>query len=520
MGKARRGRVAFSIIVGVLSGGIIASCGSTSPSKSSGNDDEPLGGDIGDEGGAGNGAGPSAGSTSGGRGGLGRGGNAGFAGRGPVAGSGGQGPITAGSGGGGTSGSPSGGMPACLEGIPCKCEDDSVGVTECSKEGESSCACPPIEECTPDEDAEATCFEACGGEPFGAWVVEETCFLGGGGGGNGGCQQNVRASSEATDLRLRILDGGYVDIIGTEQLDIEAKVTPDCVGVRSVNSCENVEYRADVFLFSAERNAACEANACGVCDCYGSLENYPMFGASQWQRQGTTITINGLQMDYCVDGDEMWLGGGTRYGLPRPAYRLRKESCVGTPTPCAERSQKECSSDNFCRLGLCVATSGTQAHCTPGYDELRCNVIQGCAWDPDVCTGEGAPFCAFETCNDQPGCSWGAPEARCGGFAEECPNRQEENCDGGGCTWRPCTPAGSDFGDCELLNPTDCATVTGCTLTNGVCTGSPRCTAVADKVACEKLGCSPYGYCDGVAAGCHTLPVAQCHDVMGCRIEW
>jgi hypothetical protein len=535
------GRVFFGMAVGMASLQLVVGCGSAS------NSNKATGGSPGDaESGGPNdnaGVGADAGATSlGGSGGT--GGKPGLGGQsssgsGGVSAGGTGGAILAKGGGtstggaftGGTStgGTSTGGMatggsmsPGCATGVPCTCDDDLVGVTTC-KNDESSCSCPPASECK--QEPSTPCFEPCGGEPFGVWVLEGSCLSGAV--DSMDCQ--LSTSGTATDemrLALRIFDGGEMELQGQEDWSLEAHVSLGCLGIKSVDSCEFASYWPDTFLFSSARSIACKANDCGFCDCAGEDSEYiSSAGVSNWSRAGHQLTLGPVSVDYCVKDDEMWLGGGEYEGVRKVAYKFKKQSCTGTPAPCSGRTEKECLQSSSCSMGYCKATSGSQAHCSAGYDEPSCSVLQGCTWDPDTCSGTASATCDFGNCDTELGCKWGPPKAKCGGTATPCAYYPTEQCnDVEGCSVRSCFADFTAPADCTVLTAADCAKAPGCVVSGegaaASCKGQALCSSQTDTTVCSKLSCVAQPNCFGSRAACSSLSVDDCQSLAGCRIEW
>jgi hypothetical protein len=545
------GRVFFGMAVGMASLQLVAGCGSASnASKANGgspgdadsggpNDSAGVGADAGASsfGGSGGTAGKAGlggqpGSESGGVRAGGTGGNISAKGGGTSTGGTSIGGAFSGgafSGGTSTGGAFTGGMgtggsmsPGCATGVPCTCDDDLVGVTTC-KNDESSCSCPPASECR--QEPAAPCFEPCGGEPFGVWVFEDSCLSGAVDTGN--CQ--LSPSGTATDemrFTLGIFDGGDLELRGQEAWSIETQVSLGCLGIKSVDSCELASYWPNALLFSSARDSACKANDCGFCDCAGEQSEYiSSAGVSNWSRAGNQLTLASLTVAYCVKDDEMWLGGGDSDGSRKVAYKFKKQSCTGTPVPCSGRTEKECSQSSSCSMGYCKATSGSQAHCSAGYDDPSCSVLQGCAWDPDTCSGTASATCDFDNCDTELGCKWGPPKAKCGGTATPCAYYPTEQCDDvEGCSVRSCVTDSNAPTDCTVLTAADCAKAPGCVVSGegaaASCKGQALCSAQTDTTVCSKLGCFAQPNCFGSRAACSTLSVDDCQSVAGCRIEW
>lgn len=532
-------------------GGMGAESGAADEGGSSNADTGGARGDTGGSGGVEGGAPPESGAPgdSGGR--AGAGGSAGAAGRAGAGGntsggvggfsgfgnstgtgaSGFGGRLSGGSGGapGGTGGKASGGFasggmatggtPGCVKGKPCKC-DDLVGITECDG-SEESCACLPKDQC--ETSPNTSCFEPCGGEPFGAWVLVDSCF-GTGSVSSGSCQETIEAKPGTSDLRLRLLDYGDMQVYGTEEWTVAAQESLGCMGLSSVYSCPNATYWDESLLFSSASAFSCVANACGVCECGGKALGYlnNFFGFERWSRSGNNLRLGSLTTPYCVKGDELWIGGQeVGSDSPKPSYKFKKRSCTGTPLPCSARTAEQCAFG--CSVGVCKATTGTLPRCATAFSEEDCGVVQGCTWDPDGCSGTAAESCQFENCGTEPGCTWGEPKARCGGTAISCEARDVNSCTGEGCEVRVCMANFSELGECPLLSATDCTKAPGCfvSTTTGACTGQTYCTNQTDAAICSKLGtCFAGANCAGTPTECQTLTVEACQNVDGCRIEW
>lgn len=532
MAKFIQGRVVYGLVVAALSLTPVAGCGSADSEK----DGDPSGGTPQQNGDAGDpgegGSTERAGSSSGGAG-------PGTGGRQPSAGgaigasagrgSGGSGVIPSGgvagfsvAGSPSVAGAPLGGNAGCLPGAPCKC-GKRVGITECD-EGEASCSCPPAEECALAE-PEEPCFEPCGGEPFGSWILEDTCVATGHS-ESGDCSRTTAATPGESDLRLLILDGGELRLVGRESLSVTSQLSLGCSGATTVNACSVVYDAPGVLLFTEFPEIKCEPSACGRCDCSGELDQNIHSSFLSWSRAGTELDLGGVRMPYCVDGEEMWIGGPGEDGAPRVAYKFRKRSCTGSPVACEDREADECASD-YCRLGRCVPTTGTTERCEQATFAEQCNVIQGCDWEPEGCArvlSDEVQACGFDNCAIEPGCSWGEPVARCGGYAHACAERDPSRCEGTGCSVTTCQPSFSDVMECTNLTAAQCAKASGCSVSGSgsaaQCTGQARCAAQTDAAVCAALNCSSGSYCEGMPTECSTLSVGECHSVPGCRIEW
>jgi hypothetical protein len=326
-----------------------------------------------------------------------------------------------------------------------------------------ACTCPLGDDCNP-VDA-APCFEPCGGEPFGVWKLEDACFADAVVDGPGGhCQQRLSATPGDSDLTLRILDGGDLDVRGTEEWTLGATTALACLGIESSNRCQDASWWLDGLLFSPSAETSCVASSCGACDCQGQANGYIGGGFYQWSRAGNQLTLGGVTTNYCVKGDVLWLGGRDADGVPKVSYMFKKHSCVGTPVPCAERSPTDCTKSDSCAVGHCFSTSGLDAYCPEITWEPDCVIAEGCEWASDGCTGTTFEACDYDTCDQELGCSWGEPKQRCAGTPSRCQD--------------------------------------------------------LDLAQCASAGCKVVGETCASITQCASLSLAACHSEPGCRLEW
>lgn len=422
-------------------------------------------------------------------------------------------------------GTGTGGAPSCVNGAPCSCTGEgTVGTVTCDASGGSECVCPPAEECT--AKGEAPCFEPCGGEPFGAWVLEDSCFSRTLPTGNAGtCPRFAQGTPGDSTLRIRILDGGTLEVYGREDWTIATQEALSCLSIQSVESCQFASVWPDALLFAtAAGQVGCSENACGVCDCEGALTaEVSQVSFQNWSRSGKNLQLGFRNVPYCAKADELWIGGRDTDGTPKVSYKFKKQSCQGKPLACAERTAEQCSKGYNCQVGACRGASGTVPRCATAWDENSCGVLQGCVWDPDGCAGTASETCEFATCGDEPGCTWGPPNEHCGGVASPCEDRDATQCAGGGCSARVCQPNGAEYGACQLLSSAvDCGKAPGCSWTEGTstCTGTSLCAAQTDTAVCGKLNCWASPWCGGVPPECASLSLDACPNTLGCRLEW
>jgi hypothetical protein len=392
-----------------------------------------------------------------------------------------------------------GGADACVAGAPCNCKS-LVGITQCSKDG-AECICPPSAECKKNKPG-AACFEACGGEPFGVWRLAESCFSGAYTPLRADCEPFISAKAAGNEITMRLADGGEISSYGGEHWTVASQVPLACLGIESVNRCKDATFYTTMaaFTWSSTGDAECTANACGVCDCNGE-ESTSWPSGSSWSRSGNQLTIGGVTLDYCVQGDSLWIGGKDPNGEPKAAYRFSKQSCAGKPIPCAERTALQCEMSGDCIAGHCKGKTPAATGCSEAWSEADCGVTEGCVWETGGCYGEALTECYFEGCDTVPGCAWGPPKQHCSGEALPC-----------------CQGFVSELGECGFLDAAGCLKAAGCTLSGGVCSGEVACASQTESTICSALGCNYPANCKPTK--CSELSVAACHSVQGCRVEW
>ena len=425
-----------------------------------------------------------------------------------------------------TAGAGPGGAPAeCIEGAACQC-GDTTGTVHCADSAESECSCPPAEVC---QGEPRTCFEPCGGNPLGVWVLEQTCFNASSE-GLGCAGAFIDAVPTADNLRLEILDNEPLIAKGFEGLEVAARVPLQCLGIETVERCSDVNFYASPLLYTLSQALACQASECGHCECTAPIEWYVGNGYSglgkPWQPGSTTLAFGAMDVPYCVDGDTLWAGGIGTDGTPKVAYRFSRKSCSGTPVPCAERRDDECGLD--CTPGRCLTAAGGDAStCAElAADQEQCDLTPGCRWDPEGCWGTASDLCDLRNCDETPGCEWGPPRARCGGQIEGCFGRTVESCsEKPGCSVLTCYhERRDDSAPCERLTTSvACSLAPGCTWNGTSCTGVTRCAGQSDAEVCAALDCfsSATPICAGYPTQeCAAFGVDECLTEPGCRLEW
>lgn len=418
-----------------------------------------------------------------------------------------------------------GAAPDCIEGAACLC-DDSTGTLDCGGAAASAggqCVCPPESECRAPS---GTCFEPCGGDALGLWVLEKTCFPGAetGQGCAGGA---IEGTSSVSDLKLLVLENEPVSVFGSEEVELRAQVPLRCLGIDSVNRCKDAQFYASPLFFGASNPLDCQPSDCGFCECSGKASGGGGAQGAAWVPGSSTLAFGAIDLPYCVDGDVLWVGGGTVAGEPRVAYQFRRRSCLGTPTPCEQRQSDQCGSSGDCQPGRCLPDGESAPVCAELPLEESCSAYPGCKWAKGGCWGTAPDACDYRYCDGTPGCSWGTPTARCGGEPAGCYTHDASDCNVAGCSARKCDVpdgwAGIDQAPCQGLAPSACAKAKGCTVSGASCTGTTTCAAQTDPTVCADLGCAAYDepICGGHPTTlCSKLSVDDCRSEPGCRLEW
>jgi hypothetical protein len=442
-------------------------------------------------------------------------------GHGGRAGSGGK--PTGGVGIGGDAAGMGGAGSECVEGSPCTC-GERQGITQCTGDV-PACRCPPNDECEPMHER---CFEPCGGDPTGNWVFEESCLIGEnlGAGCTGG---QLRGSTRSTGMWVSFSDAGGFQGGGSALWDLEATLPLACLEFQGIASCGAAPFfvrPTGPLLFDSSNVwlASCEPNACGTCSCAGdALEHFNLF-ISGWAVVGDRLRLPSWNAPslaaYCVDGDELWLGGSGEHGESKVSYKFRRRSCTGAPVSCAERTLEQCALAGDCRVGRCRAADGNVPECADAVQAPVCESTAGCVWDSDGCFGTARATCDFTACDRTPGCTFGPPRApRCTGEAS-CLSFMPEACPEPGCSLRECAFQEVDSVSCASLDDAPCAGAPGCTWNGTSCSGTTTCSQ-QNETACRLLPtCYALRHCGGTPARtCDELSVEQCH-LYGCTIEW
>lgn len=419
---------------------------------------------------------------------------------------------------GGTSGG-SGGAPEqdnCYRtGNLCECEDGDRGVYSC-RDGEDVCNCNLCQQLDPEEFE----FDACGGEPFGTWVltdaetvVSKITF---------GRWETRQSTDEcAAELELDDIDSLDFRLIFADGGDAEV-----------YRSAQEGTYRYDAACAQAELGASCESTdwngfdcteeQCGVCSCPRLVSESSRTETWTWTRTETTVTIRGgtgdsWDYDYCVEDDQLQLvAEGLRLVFAR-AYTF------SNPGPCADRGEAECYGG--CERGRCVGDSD----CEAASSEATCTNRQGCEWEAETCFGS-PEACRLADYGNVPGCDFVETQPVCSGEREPCEDQTIESCEAvDGCEVSPGCVGGEVY--CGVLYGAcgACGNVTGCEPCAddfAVCVGSTTCEAQPRQSDCEGATYYEMGDCEwvdelcvGELPPCEELAPEECEDAPGCSLD-
>jgi hypothetical protein len=436
------------------------------------------------------------------------------------AGAGGKGTTTGGaataSGGSvtGTGGSLGGaaGSPNCGADQDCECEPGVYGTASCV-DGISECHCNDCPPYQPTSNDMPDPFEACGGEPFGAWrlkshddrgvtfsVRERMVVLGQTYTVPVSCDAELNTTWDDGVPYLFVLEDGGKGSARVPAGNLHARFRDGC-------ACDHIEDVAGDCKFNSE---------CGLCECdelSGGLTIYE----GVWTRDSSSFNLNGggsvgeFGGDYCVTGDTLRLGRRLTF---------EKVTLIGTPLECSSRNIKRCDGAG-CHSGKCVGTD----KCNGAATSSECGTRQGCTWDVTQCDGETEAACEVDDWGLVDGCEIVTGPVHCTGKAPECGEldystcKKSEGCSIGVCIGDPV------YDDCSAFVPPACATqAAGCedpTDDSGYCVGTFACSAfngsednclAVDGCDWDSLGCK------GTATPCEGLAETECKALPYCAV--
>jgi hypothetical protein len=425
----------------------------------------------------------------------------------------------------------------CVPGQPCSCGTAAQGVTGCGYYA-SYCDCASCRDSWPAEGEGTACFEPCGGDPYGSWVLDHSC-LRSNRTSDGTCDvythsgdNTIDAQLVANPLHLTFQVGGGLLVGGGESWTLEQEYSAGCAGAPAP-PCNQQSVRAwpsNSFTGLYEKNLTTVCTeSCGGCSCeanywYGDLSSP---NSSSWTRDNATISLefpwsSAQPISHCVQGNELWLSLPSDNTDVTLAYHFKKQSCIGTPTPCIQRGVADCEIGGYCSLGACQATTGT--NCSAVHSKDVCNTTPGCNWNEAACMGTAPSACDLAKCGGEPGCAWHEPVQRCAGTATSCTGRAQSACTASlGCTYTVCQSY-SNQPECWMITSTSgCSAVVGCYAldqTDGdQCGGTAApCSQQTNPGGCTSVGCNATPACTGTPTSCASLSVADCPNQPGCAV--
>lgn len=398
----------------------------------------------------------------------------------------------------------------CFEGSPCSCDTGQNGTITCQGD-QATCDCSACAAST--RPVEPVAFDACGGEPFGAWrlvsaKLPSVLFRGNRLAQVVWCQAGVTSEKAPLHMMLELKDGGDANVYAGDGL-VEGKFPESCLQPIQ-ESCEENGYTRD---------------ACNNCVGTGSPLSLDPNGAS-WTRSGSQLSLTTFQaelatFDYCVKGDQLSLFLNETQSL----LALERVSLGGKPSLCAERSAESCVQKSIhafdaCHVGSC---SGTGKDCAAATTEASCTNQQGCSWDKDACAGTPGNECTIGDYGLLPGCNATTKPLVCTGTAKACADYTPEKCPtAAGCVkGNECTgtsKACSGFWD-------HCTPGCACTaVPNGDycdCTGTSDCSKAITEEAChaDTYECAWTPACQGKLPDCSTVDPEMCAQIPGCYLD-
>ncbi len=403
------------------------------------------------------------------------------------------------------------------QGGSCDCKGGLKGQNLCIDD-QDVCSCTGCEGEAPRD--VPTTFQACGGEPFGTWVLTEADVsavkahfarqvLGG---------ELMMAACPATttllgtpNVLLKLDDGGSG--AGT--------ITGFGVSVLVMSECA-----AQVGQACGEFKGCEEDSACGTCHCSMSAVNESPPDSLSWSRTGAQLSLmlgtTPANYEYCVDGDTLSLY------VPETelVLRLQRTYAFGEPLPCAERAVDKCSgasaiAQDNCHVGICT---GAPAGCANASDEAGCTNQQGCSWDTSQCSGNSAQYCGLDDYGVIPGCELSDQPPVCSGTPSACADYDTDTCPlEQGCTLGHSCQGPSKTCNSLYVNDYDCASGCSCSDEQGYCrcTGTSDCTKALSESLCESsgnYGCVWTEACAGALPDCASLTADTCYDIPGCGL--
>jgi hypothetical protein len=226
---------------------------------------------------------------------------------------------------------------ACQEGGPCACGSEREGTTKCLN-GTATCECPTCNRMWPESGPR--CFEPCGGDPIGAWTLDRTCASAGK--WTGDCDSAVTPRDLGSQLEITFTRETF-KVTGTERWHYDF-FSMDSNDTRGSLTCLNADYCAggegEMTLYRGgtsfgmeNAHGKCAAAACGSCLCAVVAIHDITESESEWtyRRSGNVLGATSANnpeearaLDYCVQGDELWIHSYLGYANGETAYIFRR----------------------------------------------------------------------------------------------------------------------------------------------------------------------------------------------------
>lgn len=372
-------------------------------------------------------------------------------------------------------------QPTCVLGTQCDCDDGDYGYMLCEP---ASCQCPPCPTFKPDVLPE---FQSCAGDVLGDWTLESAEFQ---------AEPRVFMANRDEDFvtcpaQLAAAPADFkLNLSVPSKARARLEMSEFAFNARFLDSCSKPILGFNCGNGPSSEGGPCHAVGCGACECPSTVFSATRSESLQLRLDDATLSIAGMDLQYCVDGDHLTLSG---HGL---TAKLRKVAFVGTPVACESRDAANCELGWF----------GT-----------------GCKWAAGKCSGSVPLRCQIEDYGHVPGCAVYEADAACVLLKapENCADHDQAECAATtGCVW-PNSCSGPDI-DCNVLwlRSGICDTDGGCTkIDNDVCMGTAECMKHTSQVPCQELNQCAWGGCRAVkSVPCQDYPLSECTEHEECEI--
>ena len=140
-------------------------------------------------------------------------------------------------------------------------------------------------------------FEACGGDPVGAWALREICaqnvpvedpF-------EGACPQ-AQLSAEVQQQGTLTFADGTLEVRGMQRFITETAVFPSSC-LRPDQTCTSINGNDEGFTCSGD----------DVCTCSRTKVETSEDSVASWSLQGNSLEVDGMTVPFCVEGDSLEL---------------------------------------------------------------------------------------------------------------------------------------------------------------------------------------------------------------------